>query len=551
MTQVFASLDLWTSLLGGLALFLLGMDLLTRALKRVTGDQMKSILARLTGNRFTGVLLGAGVTSMVQSSSVTTVLVVGFISAGVMTLGQSVAVIMGANIGTTITAQILAFKVSALALPLVTLGVGGAMLSKNRLWQEYGSAVAGLGLVFFGMSVMSGAMEPLQDFPPFLGFMASLSNPVLAILVGTGFTALVQSSSATTGILIVLAGQGIVSLDAAIGVALGANIGTCVTALLAAIGKPREAVRAGLVHTIFNLAGVVLWVWLIPELGGAAQAISPHGDPARHLAWAHTLFNLTNTALLIGFTGQIAWLAERLVPDRPEMVAPEGTPKYLDEALLDTPAIALEATRREVARLGRTVTAMVEAVLPVAIEGPQLRLEQLAERDHAVDLLHGAIVDYLGKISLRRLSPTQSDELVGLISVANDIEQIADLVSRDVVVSSQKRLDDGVVVSPATQRIIARFHAEVLAAVKGAVDAFEARDMGRAREVRAMKGTMRELSHEIALHGIERLTAQAPRRVKTYTREVELIEILDDIFRLARRIAWQQTAAEELAQAGG
>lgn len=547
MPQDFASFELWTGLIGGLALFLFGMDLLTRALKRVTGDQLKAILARLTDNRIKGLLLGAGVTSVVQSSSVTTVLVVGFISAGVMSLGQSVAVIMGANIGTTITAQILAFQVTALALPLVTLGVALTLATENRLWREYGGALIGLGLIFYGMSVMSGAMAPLRDAPRFIEAMASLSNPALAILAGAGFTALVQSSSATTGILIVLAGQGMVSLDAAIGVALGANVGTCVTAMLAGIGKPREAVRAAVVHTIFNLAGVALWLWFIPELADLARMLSPGGGTARHLAWAHSVFNVVNAALMIGLTGQIARLALWLVPDRPARAEPEGRPKFLEPALLDTPQIALEAAHREVVRLGRLAGAMVEAALPVALEGPRLRLEQLADRDRAVDQLHQAIVAYLGQISLRRLSLAQSDELVRLVSAANDFEQIADLVARDLVVSSSKRLDDGVVVSPATRRIIARFHAEVVAALGGAVEAFEGRDAGRARAVRAMKGTMRELSHEMALHGIERLTARAPRRVKTYAREVELIEILDDIFRLARRVARLETEADEAA----
>ncbi|GGD45511.1 Na/Pi cotransporter family protein [Sinisalibacter lacisalsi] len=544
MRDIFANFELWTGLLGGLALFLFGMDLLTRALKRVTGDRMRALLARLTENRLKGVLLGAGVTAVVQSSSVTTVLLVGFISAGVMTMAQSVAVIMGANIGTTVTAQILAFKITTLALPMVTLGVAAMLIAKDRVWQEYGQAVIGLGLVFYGMAVMSDAMSPLAQYPGFLSAMASLDAPVLALLVGAGFTALVQSSSATTGILIVLAGQGLLSLEAAIGAALGANIGTCITALLAATGKPREAVRAALVHTLFNVAGVLAWVWFIPQLALVASAIAPAGDSARGLAWAHTIFNVVNMLVLIGFTAPFARLVEWLVPDRPDVVDAEGSPKFLDRALLDTPAIALDAAAREIARLGYRVAGMVESVLPVAIEGPRVKLDALAATDKPVDRLHAAIVDYLGAVSLRRLSPEQSSRLVRLISVANDIEQIADMVARDVVISSQKRLDDRVLVSTATRRVIARFHAEVAAALHGAIEAFETGDAERARQVRGMKGTMRAMGREIALHGIERLTAEAPRRVQTYTREVELVEILDDIFRLTRRIAREVAEAE-------
>ncbi|OIP87663.1 MAG: hypothetical protein AUK37_01040 [Rhodobacterales bacterium CG2_30_65_12] len=537
MKEVFASFDLWSGLLGGLALFLLGMDFLTRALKRVTGDQMKIVLTRLTGNRFKGVALGAGVTAVVQSSSVTTVLIVGFISAGMMSFGQSVAVIMGADIGSTVTAQLLAFEPDAIALPLVAVGVVLQMAVADRAWQEYGRIAIGIGLIFFGMNVMGDAMAPLRDNARFLHFMISLDAAPIAILAGTGITALIQSSAATTGIMIVLAGQGVVSLDAAIGVTLGANIGTCVTALFAAIGKPREAVRAAVVHTLIKVVGVLAWVWFIPELGALAKLVAPAGGPGRALAWAHTIFNVINIVALIGFTNTLARMVERLVPDRPERVEPEGQPRYLDHSLLDTPAIALDAARREVARLARHVTHMVEAVLPVAAQGPRIGLDQLAERDHAVDQLHAALVTYLGEVSLRQLSRQQSEALVQLISVANDIEQIADLVARDVVISAQKRLDDGVVISPATLRVITRFHAKVVEAMQGVVAAIKADDPERARAVREMKVEVRALAHKAALHGVQRLTAKEPRRVKTYAREVELIEILDDIFRLARRVA--------------
>lgn len=549
MSQSLASFDLWTGLLGGLALFLLGMDFLTRALKRVTGDRMKHLLTRLTDNRLSGVLFGAGITAVVQSSSVTTVLLVGFISAGVMTLGQSIAVIMGANIGSTVTAQILAFEPDAIALPLVAIGVALQMAVSDRTWQEYGRVAIGIGLIFFGMTVMGDAMEPLKEDAGFLRFMVSLESPWVAVLAGAGFTALVQSSAATTGIMIVLAGQGVVSLDGAIGVALGANIGTCVTALLAAIGKPREAVRAAVAHTLFNVAGVLAWVWFIPDLKALAQMVAPAAGPGRALAWAHTIFNVINTLALIGFTGTLARMVEALVPDRPEKIEPAGQPRFLDRSLLDTAPMALDAARNEIARLARHVSHMVDAVLPVAVEGPRIALDRLAGRDRAVDQLHAAIVDYIGEISLRRLTRLQSDRMVRLISIANDIEQIADLVSRDAVTSAKKRLDDGVVISPATRRVVSRFHGKVAEAMQGVVQALETDDPAPAQAVREMKAELRDLSHEIALHGVERLTAKEPRRVKTYAREVELIEILDDIFRLTRRVA--RAIAEARPEEGG
>ncbi|MCU7860160.1 MAG: Na/Pi symporter, partial [Candidatus Thiodiazotropha sp. (ex Lucinoma kastoroae)] len=226
-------------LFGGLALFLFGMEQMADALKAVAGERMKGILAKLTSNRFTGAATGAFVTAIIQSSSVTTVLVVGFITAGLMSLSQSIGVIMGANIGTTITAQIVAFKVTKAALLMIGVGFSMLFASKQDRIKHYGAMLMGLGMVFFGMSVMSDAMKPLRTYQPFLDLMISMENPLVGILVAAGFTGLVQSSSATTGIVIVMASQGFITLPAGIALAFGANIGTCVTAMLASIGKPR------------------------------------------------------------------------------------------------------------------------------------------------------------------------------------------------------------------------------------------------------------------------------------------------------------------------
>ena len=267
--------DMGMKLLGGLALFLFGMEQMADSLKAVAGERMKLILAKLTTNRFMGAVTGAFVTAIIQSSSVTTVLVVGFITAGLMSMAQSVGVIMGANIGTTITAQIVAFKVTKFALLMVAAGFGMLFASKQEKIKQYGGMLMGLGLVFFGMSVMSDAMSPLRSYQPFLDLMTRMDNPLIGILVAAGFTGLIQSSSATTGIVIVMATQGFISLEAGIALAFGANIGTCVTAMLAAIGKPREAVRAAAVHVLFNVFGVLLWVGLIPHLAEVVTWLSP------------------------------------------------------------------------------------------------------------------------------------------------------------------------------------------------------------------------------------------------------------------------------------
>jgi phosphate:Na+ symporter len=318
---------IFMTLFGGLAIFLFGMEQLDNALRRVAGARMKKMLATLTTNRFTGAITGAFVTSVLQSSSVTTVLVVGFVSAGLMSLVQSIPVVMGANIGTTITAQIIAFKVTKYALWLVTLGFVMYMAGKKEKVKQYGLMLLGLGLVFYGLTLMGSATVPLRTHEPFIIMLQQMANPLLGILVGALFTTVIQSSSATTGIIIVLASQGLITLEAGIALAFGANLGTCVTALLASIGRPREAVQAALVHIIFNIAGVVLWFFFIPQLAALVTWLSPTypnlagtvrmiAETPRQIANAHTLFNVLNTFALIWFVGPMARLVQYLVPEK-------------------------------------------------------------------------------------------------------------------------------------------------------------------------------------------------------------------------------------------
>ena len=536
------------TLLGGLALFLFGLDILSQSLKQVAGDYLKVILARMVRNRFTGLAAGATVTALIQSSSVTTVLLVGFISAGLMTTAQSVPMIIGANIGSTFTAQILAFKVTALGMPMLTLGFFVSFVAQRDDFKDYGRIVLGLGLIFFGMTIMSEAMAPLRDYPPFLAFMASLDKPLLAALAGAAFTAVIQSSAATTGIVIVMAGQGLIGLETAIAVALGANIGTCVTALLASLGKPREAVRAAVIHTLFNVVGVLLWLPFIDQLASIARVISPAypdlegmaratAEAPRQIANVHTFFNVANAALFIWFTRQITELAEWIIPVRPPKIEPRYAPRHLDAQLLDVPPFALDAARLEIVRLAHLVRDMLATAVPAVVSGSPFQIGQLRVMDRPVDLLHREIVRYLRQISLADLSEEQSELLMAYIKIANDLEHIGDQIATGMVTSARKRIDENVVISDATAAVIARLHREVVLAMEGAIEALDGRDAGEARKVRAMKSKVTGLLEEIARHQVARLQASEPQRLPAYTREIELTEALDDIFRTIRRIA--------------
>jgi len=440
-------MDWWQmtmTLMGGLAIFLYGMEQMTDSLKAVAGDRMKMILEKLTGNRVAGVLTGAGVTAVVQSSSVTTVIVVGFVTAGLMNLAQATGVIFGANIGTTITAQIVAFKVTKYALLMVAVGFGMMMLGPRDTVKHYGTMLMGLGMVFFGMDVMSVAMKPLRSYQPFLDLMTTMENPLVGILIAALFTGLIQSSSATTGIVIVMATEGLVTLPAGIALAFGANIGTCVTAILASIGKPRVAVQAAMVHLLFNVFGVIIWFFFIPYLADFVIWLSPAADASltgqaklaaeapRQIANAHTVFNVANTLIFLPFASHLAALVRKLVPIK--AVTPEQAlearfrPQYLDEGMLQSPPLALSMARRESRRMGEGVEQMLSGIPDAVFTGNVDKMAQLRETDDQVDALYAAISRYLSKLGRQDLSARDADETIMVATASTEVENIGDII---------------------------------------------------------------------------------------------------------------------------
>ena len=552
------SLDTFTILIGlfgGLAIFLFGMEQMTDALKLLAGGGMKKLLARLTTNRFSAAFAGAFVTAVIQSSSVTTVLVVGFISAGLMSLSQSIGIIMGANIGTTITAQIIAFKITKYALVMVAIGFGMLFISKKEKIKQYGMMLMGLGLIFFGMQLMSDATRPLRSYQPFIDLMQSMENPAMGILISAVFTGIVQSSSATTGVIIVLATQGFVTLEAGIALAFGANIGTCVTALLASIGKPREAVRAAVVHILFNILGVLIWLGLIDQLAEIVRVISPAApaltgieklaaETPRQIANAHTIFNVANTLIFIWFTTPMAWLVQRLVRERPKKGPEEITPRYLDDILLDTPSLALDRVRMELRRIGERASGMVSRALQVVLHGSKEDLQALAEDDDEVDTLYDYIVAYLGRLSQESLQARQSAQLYTYMSAANNIENVADMIETNIVEAGLTRLRNNVQVSQQTAEVLTALHEKVSWAVQLAMESLDASDLSMAEQAIAAKEEINRLAGEAENHLALRLAAEDENRLVLYRIESEIIEYLKRVYYFAKRIAKAVAEAE-------
>ena len=452
-----------------------------------------------------------------------------------MTLLMSVGVIFGANVGTTITAQILAFKVTRYALAVVAIGFAIDFFAKSERVERIGRTVMGLGLVFFGMSVMGLAMEPLQEHQGFLDAMASISNVWIGIALGAIFTALVQSSSATTAIVIAMAATGLTSLELSIALVLGANIGTSVTAQLAAIGKPVEAKRVAAIHTMFNVVGVLIWIPFIQVLASLALRLSPTGDIPRQIAWAHTIFNTANLFIFIWFTSWFARAATSLIKDRPSDEVIKT--RYLSDDLLATPSIALDRARMEIARMGTRVRDMVQAGVPAALSGTAEELTAVEDADDEVDELHGQVVAYLGRISESGITREQTNELLGLLEAAGDIEAIGDAVETNLVADGRRRLDSGIEISPSTAGIIDDLAAEVLTAVDIAVGAVGRGSYEAARQAIKMKPEITAMTAGAREHQLERLTVDEPNRVDTYRIENDIIEDLRRIYYYAKRAA--------------
>ena len=417
------SLDSFFTLFGGLGLFIYGMRIMGEGLEGAAGDRLKSLLELLTRNRFLGVIVGALVTAIIQSSSATTVMVVGLVNAGIMDLSQAIGVIMGANIGTTVTAQLIAFKLTKLALPAIGLGTIIVIFGRNKIQRYIGQVVLGFGLLFFGMQTMETALKPLAKLPEFVNFMTSFSKtPILGVIAGFLTTGLVQSSSATIGILQALASQGIVNMSIALPILFGDNIGTCVTALLSSIGTNITARRAAVFHLTFNVVGTLVFLLILPVVEMAVSLTS--ADPVRQIANAHTLFNVTNTIMQLPFTFLLVKLVTTLIPGKPVII--ERGLKYIDDRLLETPSIAFTQVKKEIARMGNLALETVKDSIDIFVDYSEQKDKMAKEKEAVINELAREITRYLALLSRVSLSDDEYNSITDLVSTVTDIERVGD-----------------------------------------------------------------------------------------------------------------------------
>jgi phosphate:Na+ symporter len=541
-------LQIGLGLFGGLALFLSGLQLLSEGMKKAAGQTLTTVLSSLTTNRFMGAATGAFVTGILNSSTVTTLLVVGFISSGMMTLSQSVGVIMGANIGSTVTAQLLAFNLSAYSLGPVAIGFFMLFSGKSDKVKHYGMMIMGIGLVFYGMGLMGDAMTPLRSYEPFLEILHSLERPAAGILAGAIFTAIVQSSAATVGIAIAMASEGLLGLPAGIALALGANIGTAVTTALMGIlsSKSTDAVRASVVHVVFNVVGVLVWlpfiwllvdiaVWISPsELAGVDRAAL---EVPRQIANANTFFNVINTVLFIGFAGLFARLAERIVPERAPRKGVIIEPKFLDDSALAVPSIALQQVRMELGRVGEITLGMLQDIRPAFEERDMKRLADIARRDDEVDILEVEILGYLGKIRQNSLTEEESITFQGLMTATDNLENLANVIETDLISLAHKAASMTSRSGEETRELLLELYTTVSTSVEMAVQAVRDNDQQAAGSVLMMKGDLRELSERMLARKAQRLTAQDQDYLELVRMEMSFVDQMRRIYTLAKRIA--------------
>jgi phosphate:Na+ symporter len=513
-------------LVGGLALFLFGMKFSGRGLQKAAGSKLRQIVARLTANRFLGVITGIVVTVIIQSSSATTAMMVSFANAGLITLSQAMGVILGSDIGTTLTVQLIAFRIFDYALLIIAVGFV-IFISKVERYSRIGQIVMGFGLLFFGMSVMSTAVAPAKDHPAFAQFILGVErSPSLAIISAAVFTAIIQSSAATIGLVLTFAFQNMISLGGAIPLVLGANIGTCATALLASMGSTSEGKRIAWAHTFFKILAVAL---LFPFLGHFTEFVQGTASGlTRQIANAHTLFNVGAALIFLPFVKPWARLFRFLIKDE-EVEAEIFKPVYLDPRVLETPALALGQATREALRMADIAYRMFSRSVDVFLNDDEALREKLIEEDDKVDTLDEAITPYLTRISQAEMSDDEGERAVCVLFIVHSLELVGDIISKSLMDLALKKM----MISPRFSRDalndIKIYHAEVEKVFQMAIDSFASQNKRLAEDVVERKSEINNMERKIHK---SYLLALSGDREETAETSAIFLDVLNDIKRI-------------------
>ncbi len=489
--------------IGGIALFLYGMQIMSDGFQKAAGDKMQKVLQALTGVAVFGVALGAIVTAVLQSSSATTVMTLGLVNAGLLNLQQAFGIVMGANIGTTITAQLIAFKLTDYVALLLGIGFIMQAVGKRKNLKYGGQILLGIGILMLGMDMMGDAVAPLKEFPEFVEFIRSFADkPLLALTVGLVMTLLVQSSAATIGILIAMATQGLITLEGAIPVVLGDNIGTCITAVLATIGANISTKRVALSHVLFNSIGSILFIIFLPMFIKWVMMISPADDVARQIANAHMSFNILNTLLFLPFVKPFTSLVAKLLPGEMDIVSMK--PQYLNDEMLGTPALALSLASKEVVRMAEQAQKNMSQACDSIFDRDSKKIDYVLRHEPVIDKLEEEVTAYLTKISEKRLSPELSMQHTGLLHACSDIERIGDH-SETIVKRIRKMEEDPISFSPAAMEELRKLADLVLTTSQLAMDALANNDKELAQQSLTTSKLVKQTQKDIRKNHVTRL----------------------------------------------
>ncbi len=545
-------------LFGGLAMFLYGMQILSKGMQAVAGSRMRSIISKFTYNKFAALISGVVLTVMVQSSSVATVMLVGFVQAGIMSFTQTLGMLLGAGIGTTITAQLIALNITDYALFIVAAGFIVMLIAKSTKFNNIGKSVLGLGLLFFGMYIMSQAMYPLRSDERFLSLLIKLENPFVGILAGFIFTALIQSSAAFIGIMITIASLGFLSLEACIPLILGTNIGTGVTAIIASLNSSREAKRVAFAHTLFKLIGVLVFVWWIPEFAALVKAISPHvqgtadtvenlgSTVPRQIANAHTVFSVGLTILILPFLKFYSKLIVKIIPDKPLKISKEFQLKYINSTLSASPAMALGLAKKETERMSSKVQKMLNISLTPFFNKDLTILDKWQKLENEIDFLQDNINNYMISVSSQSTDKESFNDAYQIMYVANELEMIADIVNTNMRRQAQKWINSEARFSPEGKQELELMLEKTLKQISRSMEVFNEFNLEKIEHIKRKHKKYANLAEEYQMQHYERLVSQNPISLGSSGVHLELLGLLQAASRHATNISrimlsWDKT----------
>ncbi len=529
---------LGAGLISGMGLFLMGIRMMSDSLTRSTGNQMRNLLARLTRNRFVSFFSGILVTMVFQSSSATTVMLESLVNSRLLRMASTIGVILGAAIGATVTVQIIAFRITDLALPVMAAGFVAWLAFRNPRTRNGSLALIGFGLLLFGMQLMSQSVEPVKSQPALLQMMGQLERPWAGLLAGILLTALMQSTTAFIGILIILGGQGLLGLEAAVPMLVGANLGTAVTAIIAAAGTSRESRQVALAHTLFKAGGALLIIWWIPSFARLVETLSIAGGQQaipRQIANAHTVFNILAALAFLPLTGVLARLVKRLLPDK-ELPQPALTTWYLDEGLLHSPSLALRLAQQEVQRMMETARRMTDAIMEAFLKKDGAVIRQVEEGEAELDYLRDAIRAYLVSI-VRNATGRQVEEAFQMMYALDEYEQIGDLVSGHLTEKAREWCSSAVQFSDLGKADLQAFRTRTLDLLDQSRQTFGAGNLRQAHRSKEAYNRFRRAFFELERQHYERLKQDVENSAESSSIHLEIIGTLKSIGSHATNIA--------------